>query len=220
MSRSTRSFENRRTGLLAVAVVVSILLLGGSLTAGAGPRDSSVRAPKGGSADPVDLEAAFPAMMTDAQMEAFGSGAPSPGNSGPTGHGSTLKIASEAPILGSAASDRCLLNVGRMWGRTSGGKYNFGTVGAKPRLYDCTHGVVKTYLASEVYMHNGWFWFRAAGPFRSYGTGDMTQKKVEYVCRGKGRYPFYVTSLGWGMNRHNQAAVARAKSAEYKFNCG
>jgi hypothetical protein len=123
-----------------------------------------------------------------------------------------------APIAVTGAS--CHLDPGGMWVRSSGRGYPYGTIGSKPRLYNCTSGVTKTGMSSEVWQFNGWFWFKAAGPFNSYGTGNMQQTSVQHVCTGRGSYPYKVITTAWGTNSRGQTGVGRDATYEYKFNCG
>ncbi|GAA2892147.1 hypothetical protein GCM10010455_13790 [Microbacterium esteraromaticum] len=53
-------------------------------------------------------------------------------------------------------------------------------------------------MTNEVWMHNGWIWFRAAGPFVSQGSGNYQTTKVQYVCKGNGVYPFKVLTFALG----------------------
>lgn len=149
--------------------------------------------------------------MTDAEMDAVSSDSVVL-MTGDVGSNSRAVIA--------AAGDSCDLKTGRMWTRSSSKGEPYGGVGAKPELFNCTPGVVQTRITSEVWMHNGWIWFRAAGPVSRPGQGNMVQKNLTYVCKGTGKYPFKVKATGWGKNSRGQEHAATVWSAEYKFSCG
>ncbi len=118
------------------------------------------------------------------------------------------------------AGDKCMLSSGRMWSRSSGNGYPYGTVGSKPQLYSCTPGVTKTGMQSDVYRWNGWNWERVAGTFNSYGTGNMQQLSVQYICRNKSRQTYKVVTTGWGTNSKGQTGVGREETDQTAFSCG
>jgi len=149
--------------------------------------------------------------MTDAEMDAVSSD-------------SVVKMGGDVGRTGkaviAAAGDSCELKTGRMWMRSSSQDEPHGGVGAKPELFNCTPGVVQTKITSEVWMHNGWIWFRAAGPVSRNGQGNMVQRNLAYACKGTGKYPFKVKATGWGKNSRGQEHAATVWSAEYEFRCG
>lgn len=173
--------------------------------------------------DEIDFFSPFPATMTDEEMAAISSDDAGvlelnfPSSPEETTSPNTLGARS-VPI--GVSAERCYISPGNMWVRKSGSGYKYGTVGSKPALTDCTPGVTKTGLTNEVWMHNGWTWFRAAGPFVSQGTGNYQTKKVQYICKGNGVYPFKVLTFAWGTNSRGQTGTARDSTGEYKFSCG
>jgi len=129
-------------------------------------------------------------------------------------------VSPQSVRTGIGGGDSCQLDPGIMWSRTSGSGYQYGTIGSKPRLHSCTIGVRQTGMASEVWQFNGWFWFKAAGTFNSYGTGNMTQLSVQHICTGRGNYPYKVITTAYGTNSQGATGVGRDSTAEFKFNCG
>lgn len=125
-------------------------------------------------------------------------------------------LVARAAIPGS----KCNLDPGRMWARNSGNGLPNGGVGAKPRLHSCTPDVKRTGIASEVWQFNGFFWFKASGPFNSYGVGNMEQKSVLHVCTGRGWYPYKVITTAWGTNSQGSTGVGRDATPERRFPCG
>lgn len=151
-------------------------------------------------------------IMTDEEMEATdASRVDQPAELAP----SSNHRAAAADVVGG-----CGLSVGRMWERASSKNEPHGGVGSKPAVTDCWGKVTKTYLESRVYMHNGWIWFSAAGPFKSNGTGNMQQKSVVYVCKGNGVYPFRVQSYLKVSGSNGTIAEVAGSTPEKKFPCG
>ena len=95
--------------------------------------------------------------------------------------------------MGAAA---CVLSPGLMWKRASGGGFPSGAVGSKPKFEQCTPGIKSTKLVSKVYMQTWWGWAQVAGPFTSYGAGNMEQKSVMYRCNGTTWSKFRVLTQG------------------------
>lgn len=149
--------------------------------------------------------------MTNEEMEAFGT----------TKTSQLSKSEISGPQTAGAVVGGCTLAIGNMWFRSSSISEPYGGVGAKPAVTACWGQVTKTYLQSFVWMNNGWIWFSAAGPFESFGTGNMVQKSVVYVCKGTGTYPFHVNTY---MRVSGPSVVTvgevQGSSAEYKFKCG
>lgn len=152
-------------------------------------------------------EVELPATMTDEEMQSLLASADG-----------TLTFSSGG-VSARAAGDRCLIFPGDMWKRKSGSVYKYGTVGSKPRLGNCTGGVVKTKLESYVYKNSGQGWAQVAGPFNSYGTGNMEQKSVQYVCKGTGKNSFQVISVGTGTNSRGQSAVGTDSTGSFSLTC-
>ncbi|WP_156475548.1 hypothetical protein [Pseudoclavibacter helvolus] len=119
-----------------------------------------------------------------------------------------------------AASSRCLFTAGIMWSRASGSGYASGTVGSKPKLHSCTSDVRKTGINSDVYRWNGWGWNKVAGTFNSYGTGNMQQKSVQYICKGKSSQSYKVVTTAWGTNNKGWTAVHQGSTPVFKHTCG
>lgn len=182
------------------AVVVAALLSGSGVAHAAAPELPG---------DPdTTTTVELPANMTDTELQSL-----------LTANDNTLNFASTAGISARAGGDYCLIFPGNMWSRVSGNIYKYGTVGSKPRLGNCTGGVVKTKLESYVYKRNGGGWTQVAGPFLSYGTGNMEQKSVQYVCKGKGTNTFQVISVGTGTNSRGQSAVGTDSTGSFSLNC-
>lgn len=117
----------------------------------------------------------------------------------------------------SLASSKCFLVPGNMWGRKSS---NYGGIGSKPALRNCSANVVKTGMASEVFRQEWWGWVKVAGPFNSYGTGSMQSKDVTYWCNGKTRdNRFQVITTAWGTTGRGQTGVGRDTTGAYTFRC-
>lgn len=115
----------------------------------------------------------------------------------------------------------CTLSIGRMWVRSSSRAEPFGGVGGKPKVTDCWGQVTKTYMQTFVWMHNGWIWFAAAGPSEARGSWNMEDKKVKYICKGTGEYPFRLQTYMRVMGPKDVVYDdLTGRSAEYKFKCG
>lgn len=137
----------------------------------------------------------------------------------PSANSSTTATSSRVVATGVTGS-RCYLDPGVMWVRKSGTGYAYGTVGSKPRMYNCTLDVKKTGMHSEVWQFNGWFWFKASKTFNSYGTGNMQQKSVQHICTGRGSYLYKVITTAWGTNSKGQTGSARDSTDEFRYYCG
>lgn len=180
--------------IAAVACAVSLLI---SLTAGA------AHAEEDGTDEPVyETESAtvtmVPKTMTDEEISAY----------------------DDDGLRTMAGGDYCNIVPGQMWKRTSGNSYRYGTVGAKPRMANCTSGVRSTKLESYVYKRTGWAqWVQVAGPFVSRGTGNMQQLSVQYVCNGLSKNAFQVIIIGTGTNSRGQTAVGRDSTGSYSLDC-
>lgn len=117
----------------------------------------------------------------------------------------------------SMASSKCFLVPGNMWLRKSS---NYGGVGSKPSLRNCSANVVKTGMASEVFRQEWWGWQKVVGPFNSYGTSSMQSKDVTYWCNGKTRdNRFQVITTAWGTTSRGQTGVGRDSTGSYTFKC-
>lgn len=151
--------------------------------------------------------------MTNEEMEAS--------KTAKTDQLSTLDIGGAQTNATKAVVGACTLTVGQMWSRSSSSSEKFGGVGSKPAVTGCWGQVTKTYLQSFVWMNNGFIWFSAAGPFESFGTGNMVQKSVVYLCKGTGLYPFHVNTY---MRVEGPAGAiigqVQGNTADFKFNCG
>lgn len=133
---------------------------------------------------------------------------------------SAASVSIKPAIYAALGGDRCRLDPGIMWKRTSGNGYRYGTVGSKPRLLECTPGVVKTGMHSDVYRWSGVNWVKVAGTFNSYGTGNMQQLSVQYVCANATYRYFEVVTTGWGTNSRGQSGVGRDSTGSYRLQCG
>lgn len=181
-------------------VLAAVLLIGG----GAANADTQDQPGEHEAGATVSL----PPEMTDAELQALLQSSDA-----------SLDFRADGDVSARAGGDHCLIFPGNMWSRSSGKVYKYGTVGSKPRLGNCTGGVVKTKLESYVYKHNGWGWTQVAGPFNSYGTGNMEQKSVQYVCTGTGKNTFQVISVGTGTNSRGQSAVGTDSTGSYSLSC-
>jgi hypothetical protein len=78
----------------------------------------------------------------------------------------------------------CTINTGDVYSRASGGIYQFGTVGGKPRT-TCTIVVPSIRHETTMYKKVWWGLQRVAGPFRSasYGEGTLQQTNVQVICQ-------------------------------------
>ena len=151
--------------------------------------------------------------MTNEEMETFGTTQ--------TGQLSKLEISEPQRAATGAVVGGCGLSMGSMWFRSSSSSEPYGGVGAKPAVTGCWGQVTQTYLHSFVWMHNGWIWFSAAGPFDSFGTWNMVQKSVVYVCKGTGTYPFRVNTYMRVMGPQGvMYDEIYGSTGEYKFKCG
>ncbi|MFF7682856.1 hypothetical protein ACFZA2_08830 [Microbacterium sp. NPDC007973] len=133
---------------------------------------------------------------------------------------SAMSVSVKPAVYAALGGDRCRLDPGNMWKRTSGYGYKYGTVGSKPRLLECTPGVVKTGVHSDVYRWSGVNWVKVAGTFNSYGTGNMQQLSVQYVCANLTDRYFEVITTGWGTNSRGQTGVGRDSTGSYRLQCG
>lgn len=191
--------KKKLIGALGLALVVG-LMTGGGVANAATPNTPTE--PDGSST------VGLPQEMTDSDIQSLLDSSPN-----------TLNFTHEDGISARVASDYCMIFPGNMWKRTSGNVHKYGTVGSKPRLGNCTAGVVSTKLESYVYKHNGWTWIQVAGPFTSYGTSNMEQKSVAYVCKGTGTNSFQVISVGTGTNKAGQSAVGTDSTGSYSLTC-
>lgn len=117
----------------------------------------------------------------------------------------------------STATSKCYLVPGQMWFRKSS---NYGGLGSKPSLTKCSANVVKTGMSSEVFRQEWWGWQKIAGPFNSYGSGNMTSKDVTYWCNGKSQYNrFQVITTAWGTTGRGQTGVGRDTTGSWSFRC-
>lgn len=123
-------------------------------------------------------------------------------------------------MMQAAAAAQCVLDPGIMWRRTSGSGYPNGTVGSKPAMRGCTAGVSKTQLSSDVFLFNGWVWQRVAGTFHSYGTGNMQQKSVQYICNGSSSHQFKVITAGTVWFTNGSTGTSHRSTPEAGFACG
>lgn len=180
--------------------VAAVLLCGGGVAHAATPESF---------ADPnTTTTVELPAEMTDTELQSL-----------LAANDRTLNFTSESGISARAGGDYCLIFPGNMWSRTSGNIYKYGTVGSKPRLGNCTGGVVKTKLESYVYKRTGAGWTKVTKAFLSYGTGNMEQKSVKYICKGKGTNTFQVISVGTGTNSRGQSAVGTDSTGSFSLKC-
>ncbi len=150
--------------------------------------------------------------MTNEEMEAF--------RTTETGPLTKLEISVPQRAGTAAVVGGCGLSVGTMWIRSSSSSEPYGGVGSKPAVTGCWGQVTQTFLQSFVWMNNGWIWFSAAGPFNSYGTWNMVQKSVVYVCKGTGVYPFFVNTFMRISGPQGVYDQIYGSTAEYKFKCG
>lgn len=184
-----------------IGAVVAAVLLSGS-----GMAHAATSEPSAAPDTPTTVE--MPAEMPDTEIQSL-----------LAANDNTLNFTSSTEISARAGGDYCLIFPGNMWNRASGNIYKYGTVGSKPRLGNCTGGVVKTKLESYVYKRNGGGWSQVAGPFLSYGTGNMEQKSVQYVCKGKGANTFQVISMGTGTNSRGQSTVGTDSTGSFSLPC-
>lgn len=95
-----------------------------------------------------------------------------------------------------------------------------GGVDSKPALRNCSADVVKTGMASEVFRQEWWGWAKVAGPFNSWGTGNMQSTQVTYYCNGQTRdNRFQVITTAWGTTGRGQTGVGRDPTGSYSFRC-
>ncbi|MEE6388620.1 hypothetical protein V3G71_07195 [Microbacterium paraoxydans] len=191
----------KKTLMGAIGTVIAAMLLSGSGVAYATTSEPSADADA-----TATLE--LPAEMTDAELQSL-----------LDANDNTLNFTSTTGVSARAGGDYCLIFPGNMWNRKSGNIYKYGTVGSKPRLGNCTGGVVKTKLESYVYKRTAAGWTKVTKPFVSYGTGNMEQKSVQYVCKGKGTNTFQVISVGTGTNSRGQSAVGTDSTGPYSLTC-
>ncbi|WAC70170.1 hypothetical protein [Microbacterium sp. SL75] len=120
-------------------------------------------------------------------------------------------------VQGGSGGSKCYLAPGNMWFRKSSG---YGGVGSKPALRNCSADVVKTGMASEVFRQEWWGWAKVAGPFNSWGTGNMQSTQVTYYCNGQTRdNKFQVITTAWGTTGRGQTGVGRDSTGSYTFRC-
>lgn len=152
-------------------------------------------------------ESEMPDTMTDEEMEAWAAGQGTAAAKGAD--------AARAPV-----GDYCTLTPGQMWKRSSGQSQPYGTVGAKPALTNCTAGVVSTKMTTQIYMHNGWIWVKVAGPFISFGHGNMVQKSPFYTCQNLNANSFQTATLAYGANAAGASHEATDSTGSYNLACG
>lgn len=202
----------RRLKKLAYLAVGSAIVLAGSVAIPANA-ESVIPAP---GYDP-SLESPLPDRLSIEEMKAIdeGQGMTLTPSSGP----SKLKGSSISSTNATAAVAKCTFDPGQMWSRKSGNIYKYGTVGGKPQMRDCTSGVMSTQISSDVFRFNGWWWERVAGTFTSYGTGNMTQKSVEYVCKGTNSNKYKVIGVGTVVFTNGTVGTTKRSTPEASFNC-
>lgn len=201
---------------VAATVLMTVGLLSGASSAYASddqPAPAPDREDSAPNAIPSGLASPLGDFMTQAQMDAI------PSSDG--GVSLTFPAVSSDPSAPvSVSSSRCRLDPGIMWSRSSGSGYRYGTIGSKPRLVNCTPDVKKTGMSSEVWKSSGWTWIKVAGPFNSYGTSNMEQKSVQYVCANKNNNSYKVITTAWGTNSRGQTGVGRDSTGPQRFSCG
>lgn len=86
----------------------------------------------------------------------------------------------------------CTQDTGRVWSRTSGKIYKYGTVGGKPTI-GCNVPVTHLSLQTTVYKKVIWGWSKVSGPFKNqnWGAMSLTQLDVNYVCKKGGPITMY-----------------------------
>lgn len=120
-------------------------------------------------------------------------------------------------VQGRPEAATCYLVPGNMWFRKSS---RYGGIGSKPALRSCSPDVVKTGMASEVFRQEWWGWAKVAGPFNSWGRGNMQSIQVTYYCNGKTRdNRFQVITTAWGTTGRGQTGVGRDSTGSYTFRC-
>ncbi|WP_314451776.1 hypothetical protein [uncultured Microbacterium sp.] len=134
-----------------------------------------------------------------------------------TGLRASMVQAADFRVKGGPGASQCYLVPGNMWFRKSSG---YGGVGSKPALRNCSANVVKTGMASEVFRQEWWGWAKVAGPFNSWGTGNMQSTQVTYYCNGQTRdNRFQVITTAWGTTGRGQTGVGRDSTGSYTFRC-
>lgn len=120
-------------------------------------------------------------------------------------------------IQGGPGGSKCFLVPGNIWFRKSSG---YGGLGSKPALRNCSADVVKTGMVSEMVRQEWWGWAKVAGPFNSWGTGNMQSRQITYYCNGMSRdNRFQVITTAWGTTGRGQTGVGRDSTGSYTYKC-
>lgn len=129
-----------------------------------------------------------PSTLTDAEMAALSPGSVS--LAAPSSPGPSARAANPYRPL-------CTLDIGNVYKRTSGGKYKYGTVGAKPST-KCTGNVPRIEQSTAIYRKTAGGWAKITGDFFSFSAGvaSLTQKNIEYVCKSYSKNDYKVVTLG------------------------
>ncbi len=90
--------------------------------------------------------------------------------------------ASVSPITGTSGQ-RCTIDTGNVYKRTSGSIYPYGTVGGHPKT-TCNVFMISISQTTTLYKTVWWGLQRVAGPFNSFNQGQasLTQTSPQVVC--------------------------------------
>lgn len=172
------------------AAAAAALLLSGALVASGGSAAFAQPDASSSVAEPGTVDAAAPELpdvLTDEEMEALASHMQNL-DEGPLEFipdaGATPD--SGASLAAKAATPVCRQDTGIIWKRTSGSKYEFGSIGGKPFI-DCKGSPVAALsLTSTIYKKNSvGAWVKVAGPFKSFNSNmpRLQPTNVEYICK-------------------------------------
>ncbi len=125
-----------------------------------------------------------------------------------------------ALALAGASGQRCTIDTGDVYKRSSGNKYKYGSVGGHPRTV-CNVPMVKITQSTMLYKTVWWELQHVAGPFNSSNTGEavLEQKKVEKICDDLRETTFRMVVRGTGTFPTGTSGSATAFE-EAKLKCG
>jgi len=198
---------NKQHVYKSLTLVAALAL--GSLFAVEGGQSTAAEATTIDLSEQAETLPTMPNSMTDAQMDQLtaeyqeGPLVLSPG----TATGVTPFAAKVRPL--------CTQDTGRLWKRTSGAGYKYGTVGAKPSI-GCNVPVTHLSLETTVYKKVVWGWSKVSGPFKNqnWGAKSLTQKSVQYVCKKGGPVTMFRVIANGSVTYPGKKAIAGGAYSE------
>jgi hypothetical protein len=215
----------------AVAIAAAIVFATGAPSLGAGAAELPVHpvtrttSAVPDSAPPYDPTIASPGprdltWAEAARLEAASSGVIAATDMGRVRRTSGASSAAGTLALTGASGQRCTIDTGDVYKRSSGNKYKYGSVGGHPRTV-CNVIMARITQSTTLYKTVWWGLQQVAGPFNSSNTGEavLEQKKVEKICDDLRDTTFRMVVRGTGIFPTGVSGSATAFE-EAKLKCG